>query len=81
MIEFSTIEAIILTYAPLIVTIIGIIISFVKMIGAVKSIKKDNESQLEELREQYRIVLQDNSNLRKTLNELLTKIDKIQRGE
>lgn len=81
MIEFSTIEAIIMTYAPLLVTIIGIIISFIKMIDAVRSVKKENKDQFEELKAQYQSVLQDNANLRKNINELLTKIDHINRGE
>lgn len=79
MVEFSTIESLIMTYAPLLVTIIGIIISFVKMVGAIKSVKKDNQEQFEELKEQYRTVLQDNANLRKNLNELITKIDKVKK--
>ena len=81
MVEFSTIESLIMTYAPLLVTIIGIIISFIKMVGAIKSVKKDNQEQFEDLKEQYRAVLQDNANLRKNINELLTKIDHINRGE
>ena len=48
MVEFSTIESLIMTYAPLLVTIIGIIISFVKMVGAIKSVKKDNQEQLKD---------------------------------
>lgn len=79
MVEFSTIESLIMTYAPLLVTIIGIIISFVKMVAAIKSVKKDNQEQFEELKEQYRTVLQDNANLRKNLNELITKIDKVKK--
>ena len=81
MVEFSTIESLIMTYAPLLVTIIGIIISFIKMVAAIKSVKKDNQEQFEEIKEQYRAVLQDNANLRKNINELLTKIDHINRGE
>ena len=68
-----------MTYAPLLVTVIGIIISFVKMVAAIKSVKKDNQEQFEELKEQYRTVLQDNANLRKNLNELITKIDKVKK--
>lgn len=79
MVEFSTIESLIMTYAPLLVTIIGIIISFVKMVATIKSVKKDNQEQFEELKEQYRTVLQDNANLRKNLNELITKIDKVKK--
>lgn len=79
MVEFSTIESLIMTYAPLLVTIIGIIISFVKMVAAIKSVKKDNQEQFEDLKAQYRTVLQDNANLRKNLNELITKIDKVKK--
>ena len=79
MVEFSTIESLIMTYAPLLVTVIGIIISFVKMVAAIKSVKKDNQEQFEDLKAQYRAVLQDNANLRKNLNELITKIDKVKR--
>ena len=79
MVEFSTIESLIMTYAPLLVTVIGIIISFVKMVAAIKSVKKDNQEQFEELKAQYRTVLQDNANLRKNLNELITKIDKVKK--
>ena len=81
MVEFSTIESLIMTYAPLLVTVIGIIISFVKMVAVIKSVKKDNQEQFEDLKAQYRTVLQDNANLRKNINELLTKIDHINRGE
>ena len=81
MVEFSTIESLIMTYAPLLVTVIGIIISFVKMVGVIKSVKKDNQEQFADLKAQYRAVLQDNANLRKNINELLTKIDHINRGE
>lgn len=79
MVEFSTIESLIMTYAPLLVTVIGIIISFVKMVAAIKSVKKDNQEQFEDLKAQYRAVLQDNANLRKNLNELITKIDKVKK--
>ena len=79
MVEFSTIESLIMTYAPLLATIIGIIISFVKMVAVIKSVKKDNQEQFEELKAQYRAVLQDNANLRKNLNELITKIDKVKK--
>lgn len=81
MVEFSMLESLIMTYAPLLVTVIGIVISFVKMVGAIKSVKKDNQEQFEDLKAQYRAVLQDNANLRKNINELLTKIDHINRSE
>lgn len=79
MVEFSTIESLIMTYAPLLVTVIGIVVSFIKMVSAIKSVKKDNQEQFEDLKAQYRTVLQDNANLRKNLNELITKIDKVKK--
>lgn len=79
--EFSMVETLIMTYAPLLVTIIGVIVSFVKMVAAVKSVKVSNESEFEDIKNQYKVVLQDNANLRKNINELLTKIDHINRSE
>lgn len=79
MIEFSTIESLIMTYAPLLVTVIGIVVSFIKMVSVLKSVMKDNQDQFEDLKAQYRTVLQDNANLRKNLNELITKIDKVKK--
>ena len=68
-----------MTYAPLLVTVIGIVVSFIKMVSVLKSVMKDNQDQFEDLKAQYRTVLQDNANLRKNLNELITKIDKVKK--
>lgn len=78
--EFSQIETLIMTYSPLVVTIIGIIISFIKMVGAMKAVKKENQDQYDDLKNQYSKVLQDNASLKKSLKELLEEIDHINRG-
>lgn len=86
MIEFSTIETLIMAYAPLLVTIIGIIVAFLKMISVIKNLRKDtsktNEEKAAEIRDlknQMSGVINQNYELKKQLNELLTKIDHVQR--
>lgn len=86
MIEFSTIETLIMAYAPLLVTIIGIIVAFLKMISTIKNLRKDtsktNEEKAAEIRDlknQMSGVINQNYELKKQLNELLTKIDHVQR--
>ena len=86
MIEFSTVETLIMTYSPLVVTIIGIIVAFIKMIGAIKGIKNDNKlsndektAQIESLKGDMQNVVNQNYALKQQLKELLTKIDHIHR--
>ena len=86
MIEFSTVETLIMTYSPLLVTISGIIVAFIKMVGAIKSIKNDNKlsndeksAQIESLKGDMQNVVNQNYALKQQLKELLTKIDHIDR--
>ena len=86
MIEFSTVETLIMTYSPLLVTIIGIIVAFIKMVGAIKDIKKDNKlsndeksAQIDSLKADMQNVVNQNYALKQQLKELLTKIDHIDR--
>ena len=86
MVEFSTIETLIMSYSPLLVTIIGIIVAFIKMVGAIKSIRKDNTksneektAQIESLKADMQNVVNQNYALKQQLKELLTKIDHIDR--
>ena len=86
MVELTSIETMIMTYAPMLTTIIAIIVAFVKMIGVIKSVRndnnKDNEQKTEEikkLRDEMSLVLNDNAQLKQTIAELLQKIDKIKR--
>lgn len=86
MIEFTAIETLIMSYAPLIATLIGVICAFCKMIKSVKQIRTDNvlsnvekNAQLKELKNDMRIVLQENYELKKSLKEVLSKIDHVRR--
>ena len=86
MIEFSTIESLIMAYAPLVVTILGIVVAFLKMIANIKAIKEDNklsneekDKEITQLKAEMSGLLQQNYELQKTLKELLTKIDKVKR--
>lgn len=78
---FSDIETLIMAYAPLLVTIIGIITSFIKMISVLKANKKENNEQINGIKNELQEVVNQNYNLKKQINELLTKIDHVDRGE
>ena len=86
MIEFTTIETLIMAYAPLIATLGGIICAFCKMIKNIKQIRKDNilsnvekNAQIQELKNDMRVVLQENYELKKALKDVLSKIDHVRR--
>lgn len=88
MIEFSMIETLIMTYAPMITTLIGVIITFVKMVNQMKQLRKDNLKSLEEkqneidtLRDDFKMLLQKDYENKQIINQLLTKLDGIKRGE
>lgn len=88
MIEFSTVESLIMTYAPMVVTIFGIVISFLKMISVIKEIKNDNKKSNEEksqeildLKNQMQSVINQNYELKKRLNQVLTYFDHIKRSD
>lgn len=78
---FSNIETLIMAYAPLLVTIIGIVTSFIKMISVLKANKKENNEQISNIKNELQEVVNQNYALKKQLNELLTKIDHVDRGE
>lgn len=86
MIEFTTIETLIMAYSPLVATLFGIICAFCKMIKYFKQIRMDNvlsnvekNAQIQELKNDMRIVLQENYELKKSLKEVLSKIDHVRR--
>ena len=86
MIEFSTIEALIMAYAPLVVTILGIVFSFIKIVAAIKNIRADNklnneekDKQIQDIKNDLQAVVNQNYNLKKQINELLTKLDNVKR--
>ena len=88
------IYALILAAAPSITAIIGIIFAVIKGIKNNQTTSKDildkfeevreqvfDTKEYSELKEQLKIAYQENYELKKKINELLTKIDHIQRGE
>ena len=86
MIEFTAIETLIMAYSPLVATLVGIICSFCKMIKNIKQIRTDNmlsnvekNAQIQELKNDMKIVLQENYELKKALKEVLSKIDHVRR--
>ena len=88
------IYALIIATAPSITAIVGIVFAIVKGIRNNKTTSKDIIDKFEEMREevlntkeysdlkaQLKLAHQENYELKKKLNELLTKIDRIQRNE
>lgn len=94
MLELEQIYALIVASAPALTAIIGIIFAVVKGIKTSKTTSADvinkfeevrqeifNTKEYSELKDQLKIAHQENYELKKKLNELLTKIDHIQRSE
>lgn len=86
MIEFTAIETLIMAYSPLVATLVGIICAFCKMIKNIKQIRTDNmlsnvekNAKIQELKNDMKIVLQENYELKKALKEVLSKIDHVRR--
>ena len=86
MIEFTAIETLIMAYSPLVATLVGIICAFCKMIKNIRQIRTDNmlsnvekNAQIQELKNDMKIVLQENYELKKALKEVLSKIDHVRR--
>ena len=86
MIEFTAIETLIMAYSPLVATLVGIICAFCKMIKNIKQIRTDNilsnvekNAQIQELKNDMKIVLQENYELKKALKEVLSKFDNVRR--
>ena len=88
------IMAIIVAAAPSITAIIGIIFAVIKGIKSNKTTSKDvidkfeevrqeifNTKEYSDLKNQLTLAHQENRELKKKINELLTSIDKIQRKE
>lgn len=86
MIELSTIEALVMAYSPLIATLVGVVCAFCKMIKNIKQMRVDNllanvekNTQITELKNEIRTVIQENYELKKYIKEYLSKIDHIRR--
>lgn len=90
MITFEQIMSIIVAAAPAITAVVGCIITFLKnkttcqgVVDKFEEVRTEifNTKEYTDLKEQLKHVYQENYELKKTLNELLTKIDKVQREE
>lgn len=86
MIELSTIESLVLAYAPGIVAFIGVIIAFCKLVRVINNIRLDNklsnakrDAEITSLKNDIKSVLNENYELKKTLREYMSKIDHIRR--
>ena len=92
--NFEQIMAIVVAAAPSLTAIIGIIAAVVKGIRSNKATSQDvidkfeevrqeifNTKEYSELKDQLKLAHQENYELKKKINELLTKIDHIKRKE
>ena len=75
------ITQIILTIAPSVITILTMVGVIAKVISNFKSLKKDvvDMKCYDDQKAQMKLILEDNRALKKQINELLTKIDHIER--
>lgn len=71
--------AMIIAILPSIINILSTIAVFFKLVNNFKSILITKTNELEELKNQYKILLQENYELKALLKEYLTKIDQIAR--
>lgn len=79
--DLTTIEMLIMTYAPMLVTIISIIAMVVKVLSAFKALRKDvaDKTEMEAVKEQMKVVLHENYELKASIKELVEKIDKVKK--
>ncbi len=79
--DLTLIETLIMTYAPLLVTIISIIAMVVKVLKSFKDLRREvaDKTELDDIKTEFQLVLQENYELKKSINELLEKIDKVKR--
>ena len=71
--------AMIIAILPSIINILSTIAIFFKLVNNFKSSLNAKTSELEELKNQYKVLLQENYELKALLKEYLTKIDHIAR--
>ena len=71
--------AMIIAILPSIINILSTIAVFFKLVNNFKSSLNTKTNELEELKNQYKVLLQENYELKALLKEYLTKIDNIAR--
>ena len=87
---FEQIMSVVVAAAPALAAIIGVVAAVLKnksitsgVIDKFEEVRLEifNTKEYSELKDQLKIVNQENAELKKKLNELLTKIDKIDRSK
>lgn len=87
---FEQIMSVVVAAAPAITAIIGCVVTFLKnkttcqsVVNKFEEVRQEifNTKEYSDLKDQLKIAHQENYELKKKLNELLTKIDKIDRSK
>lgn len=84
--DLTLIENLIVSYAPLVTTVIGFVVAFLKIVTYIGEIVRDNklsneekQAKITELTTEVTKLTNDNASLKLQLQELIDKIDKIKR--
>ena len=84
--DLTFIEQLIISYAPLITTVIGFVVAFLKVASFIREMVKDTktsneekQAKITELTTEVTKLINDNASLKIQLQELIDKIDKIKR--
>ena len=84
--DLTFIEQLIISYAPLITTVIGFVVAFLKVANYIREMVKDTktsneekQAKITELTTEVTKLTNDNASLKIQLQELIDKIDKIKR--
>lgn len=82
----NIIEQLIITYTPLLATLISVVVSFVNMFRLLKNVIAENRKSLEvkdknieELKTYIQLLCNENRELRKKIEELIVDITRVQR--
>ena len=79
--DLNSIINCILAAAPSVVAILTSLGVVVKIMGAFGSLRKEvqDKTEMKEIQDQFKVVLQENYELKKSINELIEKIDKVKK--
>ena len=84
--DLTFIEQLIISYSPLVTTVIGFIVVFLKVASFIREMVKDTktsneekQAKITELTTEVTKLINDNASLKLQLQELIDKIDKIKR--
>lgn len=79
--DLNSIINCILAAAPSVVAILTSFGVVAKIMGAFGSLRKEvqDKTEMKEIQDQFKVVLQENYELKKSINELIEKIDKVKK--